>query len=77
MLTPKLADEVCELVLNAMWAVVRSSTPITEPPSSFLFIPRQPLVADPTTDTVPSTQLRHRESIAECIANEPYSLFHR
>jgi hypothetical protein len=77
MLTPELAYEVCELMINAMCAVVRSSTPITESPSSFLFIPRQPLVADPTTDAVPSTQLRHREAIAECIVDEPYSLFHR
>jgi len=77
MLTPKLAYEICEVTIDAVRTVLRSSAPIAESPSSFLFVPRQPLIADPTTDTVSSTQLRHREAIAECIANEPYSLFHR
>jgi hypothetical protein len=77
MLTPKLAYEICEVTIDAVRTVLRSSAPIAESPSSFLFVPRQPLVADPAADSVPSTQLRHREAIAECIADKLYSLFHR
>ena len=77
MLPPKLAYEVCELAVDAMRTVVRYSTPIAEPTPAFLFVPREPLIADSTTDSVSSTQLRHRESIAECIVDELNSLFHR
>jgi len=77
MLPAKLAYQISQLAVDAMRAVVRSSTQITESSSSFLLIPRQPLVTNPATDSVPSTQLRHREAIAECIVDELNPLFHR
>jgi len=77
MLTPKVAYEICELVLDAVRTVMRRSTTVTEATPAFLFVPHEPLVADSTTDSVSSTQLRPREAIAECIVDELNSLFHR
>jgi hypothetical protein len=52
MLSPEVAYELCELAINA----VRSSTPISEPASAFLFVSCEPLVAHPPTYPIPSTQ---------------------
>lgn len=77
MLTPELAYELRELGIDAMRTVVRRSAPITKPAFSFLFETREPLVADATTDTISGAELGHREPVAQSIANELNSLFHR
>jgi hypothetical protein len=77
MLTTKLAYEIREPGIDAMRAVMRSSTSVPKSATPFLFVSRKPLVTDSTTDSVSSTQLRHREAVAECIADELNPLFHR
>jgi hypothetical protein len=77
MLSPETAYELCYVAVNAVRAMMRCSTPIAEPTSSFLFVSREPFVADATTDSVSSTQLGHREPVAQSIGNELNSLFHR
>jgi len=76
-LTPKVAYQICELGLDAVRTVMRSSAPVTKATPPFLLVACEPLVANSTTDAVASTQLRHREAIAECVADELNSLFHR
>jgi hypothetical protein len=51
-LSPEVAYELCELALNAMRTVARSSTPISQATSSFLLVSREPLVTDPPTHTI-------------------------
>ena len=52
MLSPEVAYELAELALYSMRAVVRSSASVPEPTSAFLFVSREPLVADSATDAV-------------------------
>jgi hypothetical protein len=77
MLTPKVAYEICELVVDAVRTMVRGSAPVTEATSTFLLVACQPLVTNATADTVASAELGHCEPIAERIGNELNSLFHR
>jgi hypothetical protein len=75
-LPTEIAYELRELAVNAIRTMVRGSAPILEPTSPLLFVPREPLVADATTDAISSTQLRHRKAIAKCVANKSNPLFH-
>ena len=64
MLSPKFAEELSYLAVDSMRTMLRSSTPIAETPTAFLFVPCKPFVANAPTDPVSSAELRHRESIA-------------
>jgi hypothetical protein len=54
-LPTEIAYELCELAVNAIRTMVWGSAPILEPTSSLLFVSREPLVADATTDAISST----------------------
>jgi hypothetical protein len=77
MLATEIAYEICERLVDAMRTMMRSSASIAKSPSTFFVISREPLVTDSTTDSISSTQLRHRKSIAQGVVNELNPLFHR
>jgi len=77
MLTPEVAYEIGEPAVDPMRAVVWCPASVSEPTPSFLFVSREPLVADATTDAVSSAQLRHRKAITKRIINKSNPLFHR
>ena len=63
---------------NALkWAGAALAGAVLIGAGAFLFVPREPLVADASTDAVPGAELRHRKPVAQCVLNELKSLFHR
>jgi hypothetical protein len=77
MLASKLAKKLNYFAIDSMRIMLWSPTPIAETVTTLLFVASKPLVPDSSTDSVSSTELRHRESVACCIADESNSLFHR
>ncbi len=57
--------------------MMRSSASILEAAPASFFVPREPLIANASTDAVPSAQLRHSEPVAQRVLNELNSFFHR
>jgi len=77
MLSPECADQFGQLGINPMWTVMRSSASILEAAPASFFLPREPLIANASTDAVPSAQLRHSEPVAQRVLNELNPFFHR
>jgi len=77
MLAPSRADHRCDVARNAMRAVIRRSTAITQTESTALFKAREPFVASLAADAVAGAQFAHGVQVQPVIANESLTLLHR
>src|SRR5258708_39033142 len=77
MLTAQGAQQLRELGVDLVRAVVRGATPIAEPAPAFLLESLNPLVANAATHAVAGAEFRHGESVAPRVFDEPDAFFHR
>jgi hypothetical protein len=77
MLAAQRAQQLRELGVDPVRAMMRGSTAIAQTASPLLLEPLNPLVANTAAHAVARTELRHREAITPRIVNELQALFHR